>query len=130
MARAKFYHNDKYPDTFVAIKCEGCGHVHVMAVKNHPDFKALKPGDPDRTPVWGFNFNFDLPPFTPSLLVRSGIYVPGHEDWQTKVAPEDHESYIKNSSICHSFITDGRIQFLGDCTHSMANKTVDLPSFD
>ena len=28
---------------------------------------------------------------------------------------------------CHSFVTDGRIQFLSDCTHALAGQTVDLP---
>ena len=29
---------------------------------------------------------------------------------------------------CHSFIKDGQIQFLGDCTHSLAGQTVALPN--
>ena len=29
--------------------------------------------------------------------------------------------------VCHSFVTDGRIQFLGDCTHDLAGHTVELP---
>ena len=32
--------------------------------------------------------------------------------------------------ICHSFVTDGRIQFLGDCTHKLAGQTVDLPDWE
>lgn len=28
---------------------------------------------------------------------------------------------------CHSFITDGRIEFLGDCGHELRGQTVDLP---
>ena len=28
--------------------------------------------------------------------------------------------------ICHLFITDGAIQYLGDCTHEMAGQTVDM----
>ena len=31
--------------------------------------------------------------------------------------------------ICHSFVIDGRIQFLSDCTHALANQTVDLPDW-
>jgi hypothetical protein len=27
---------------------------------------------------------------------------------------------------CHSFITDGKIEFLSDCTHSLAGQTVEL----
>ena len=30
---------------------------------------------------------------------------------------------------CHTFVTDGRIQFLGDCTHALAGQTVDLPDW-
>ena len=28
--------------------------------------------------------------------------------------------------VCHSFINDGKIQFLSDCTHSFAGQTLDL----
>jgi hypothetical protein len=28
---------------------------------------------------------------------------------------------------CHSFVRNGRIEFLGDCTHALASQTVDLP---
>lgn len=55
-------------------------------------------------PVWGWNGSMDKPTFTPSLLVTW----PGEE------------------RRCHSFITDGRIQFLGDCTHELVGQTVDL----
>lgn len=33
-------------------------------------------------------------------------------------------------TVCHSFITDGQIQFLNDCTHPLAGQTVPLPNFD
>lgn len=33
------------------------------------------------------------------------------------------------NSICHSFVTDGNIQFLSDCTHSLAGQTVPLKPF-
>lgn len=57
--------------------------------------------------AWGYNGNDDLPTFKPSILQR--IF----RDDSTKV--------------CHSFVTDGKIQFLNDCTHSLAGKTVELP---
>ena len=31
------------------------------------------------------------------------------------------------STVCHHFIRDGKIQFLGDCTHALRGQTVDLP---
>jgi hypothetical protein len=30
---------------------------------------------------------------------------------------------------CHSFVTDGRIQFLSDCGHAMKGQTVELPDW-
>lgn len=57
-------------------------------------------------PVWGFNGNLEKPTFTPSLLNRhSG----GEKDY-----------------VCHLFVTDGKIQFLGDCTHPLKGQTVDM----
>ena len=32
--------------------------------------------------------------------------------------------------VCHSFVTNGRIQYLGDCTHKLAGQTVDLPDWE
>lgn len=32
--------------------------------------------------------------------------------------------------VCHTFITDGQVIFLDDCTHSLAGKTLDLLEID
>ena len=60
---------------------------------------------------WTFNGNFESPTFSPSLLVRK-------------------ENILDNDSVCHSFITDGKIQYLNDCTHELAGKTVELCDFN
>lgn len=76
------------------------------------------PGCKDPHPVpttgshaWGFNGNTERPTLTPSILV--------------------HESRCDDGTIgvirCHSYVTDGRIQFLGDCGHALAGQTVELP---
>jgi len=31
---------------------------------------------------------------------------------------------------CHSFIRNGKIQFLGDCEHHLKNQTVEIPDWD
>ena len=33
------------------------------------------------------------------------------------------------SRICHHFVTEGKIQFCGDCTHALRGQTVELPDF-
>lgn len=34
--------------------------------------------------------------------------------------------YARGLLRCHSLVTDGAIQFLADCTHPLAGKTIDL----
>lgn len=57
---------------------------------------------------WSFNGDVDKPTISPSLLCN-GCY------------PELR---------CHSFIRDGRIQFLDDCYHHLKGKTVELPDWE
>jgi hypothetical protein len=61
------------------------------------------------TSVWGFNGNFDKPTFTPSVLTT----------WT--------EGEKRIEKRCHTFVTDGMVQFLGDCTHALAGQTHPLP---
>jgi hypothetical protein len=58
--------------------------------------------------VWQFNNDVERPTLTPSLLL--------------------HYTHTEGGPyVCHSFVTNGRIQYLGDCTHPLAGQTVDLP---
>lgn len=52
-----------------------------------------------------FNMNLEKPTVSPSLMHAHG-------------------------KTCHSFIKDGKIQFLGDCWHKLAGKTVELPEIE
>ncbi|MNJ76318.1 hypothetical protein D3C77_735750 [compost metagenome] len=36
----------------------------------------------------------------------------------------------EEAKVCHSFVTDGRSQYLTDCTHALAGQTVDLPEWE
>lgn len=83
--------------------CPGCGEAHRIAHGEGPG------------PRWGWNGDAERPTFTPSVLVR----YEGADAGQDGAPP----------AICHTFVTDGRIQFLGDCTHALAGQTVDLPDW-
>lgn len=56
---------------------------------------------------WTFNGDLDKPTFSPSLLCNP-----------------DHEP-----SRCHSFVRDGKIEFLTDCFHKLAGQTVEIPDW-
>lgn len=104
--------------SLLAFWCPGCEGMHQVGIGS---------GD---GPRWGYNGNPDAPTFTPSVLVTSGHYLQGHEGkacWCTYNAehPDEHAPF--ECGICHSFVTDGQIQFLSDCTHALAGQTVALP---
>lgn len=80
---------------------------------------------------WGWNGNLEAPTFTPSILLKSGHYAGGAAAERGHCYCNYEERTGKkpsfNCAVCHSFVTDGRIQFLDDCTHELAGQTVELP---
>lgn len=90
----------------LAFHCPGCDYLHVL------------PTGPGTGARWGYNGNPAAPTFTPSVLVRTGkAYLPSAPEWEEGDPP----------LVCHSFVSNGRIQFLDDSTHHLAGQTVDLP---
>lgn len=55
-----------------------------------------------------FNGDINNPTISPSLLLSN---------------PQQHR-------ICHSFIKEGKIQYLPDCWHHLAGQTIELPDVD
>lgn len=115
----------KEGDTFKAyFHCPGCDGSHAVVVRH-----------PQGSHCWGYNENENKPTFTPSILVNSTDFTEkGERDYQAwadagypNPAPEYFET---KPSVCHSFVTDGRIQFLDDCTHELKGQTVDLPDWE
>lgn len=97
--------------------CPGCDMMHGIAVGEGPG------------PRWTWNGDPERPTFSPSVLVQ-------FDCWEPPVTPKNIEQWRANpwqqtkvSRICHSFVRDGQIQFLGDCTHALAGQTVPLPEW-
>lgn len=88
----------------IFFECPGCQMLHGINVES------------DAYPRWTWNGSVDRPTFQPSVLVRY--------PWRLL------ESGEREQVTCHSFVTDGRIQFLDDCTHALAGQTVDLPELE
>ena len=95
--------------------CPGCKSEHRIIVKWGATSGKSQP-------EWSFNGNHAKPTFNPSLLIR----------WTKPITDEEHARIMAGEKIqpvqhvCHSFIRDGQIQFLTDCTHDLAGKTVDM----
>ena len=105
-------------DDHLVFFCPGCECGHMVKVT----------GD---HPVWAWNGSEESPTLSPSILLRSGHFAPGHTGrcWcdYNKDNPDNKgfECYV-----CHSFVTNGRIQFLSDSTHKLSSQTVEIPDWD
>jgi hypothetical protein len=81
--------------------------------------------DDGQSPLWTFNGDYDRPTFSPSILVTGAKTV--HDENGEWTGEWERDAAGKTiPSVCHSFVRDGKIQFLSDCTHSLAGQTVDL----
>jgi hypothetical protein len=101
----------------VTFWCPACDDSHIIGI-----------AAPART-VWNFNGNGDAPTFTPSVLMEYERAEPpvtfeNLDEYRRKPWPQTKKRYV-----CHSYVTNGRIQFLPDCTHALAGQTVDLPDW-
>jgi len=77
-------------------ECPGC-KTHHMVSTDKPDEYGHQ---------WTFTGTVENPTIRTSLLVN-----PNREPGRP---------------VCHTFITNGMIQFLGDCTHELAGQTVEM----
>lgn len=60
-------------------------------------------------PIWAWDGNIEAPTISPSIKVT---HYGRDREW-----------------ICHSFVRNGQIQFLGDCDHDLKNQTVPIPDW-
>ncbi|MDT8901815.1 DUF6527 family protein [Anaeroselena agilis] len=81
--------------------CPGCKSYHLVSIK---------PANPNG---WDFAGDAERPTLSPSILVN------GIAQFHNPAVPR-----------CHSFVREGKIQFLSDCTHELAGQTVELPEVE
>lgn len=109
--------------------CPGCNGPHqVRAVIRDIEPPAPDPEDPDWTPpaqfyeardgAWTWNGSAKAPTFMPSVLVTYNGRDAGQDRGDGRRAPP---------AVCHSFVVNGQMQMLGDCTHALAGQTVPIP---
>ncbi len=87
---------------YTGINGETGGGAHMLPITD--------PGD-DRT-QWVFSGTEESPTLSPSILSNTPFRRINDE-----IVP----------LVCHSFMRDGALEFLGDSTHKFANQTVPLP---
>lgn len=91
--------------------CTGCASMHVVSAN---------PG------VWTWNGDVDRP------TIRASVLVTGYQ----QLTEQEYDAVLAGGKVerrdlrCHSFVTDGRIEYLSDCTHSLAGQTVNMEDVD
>lgn len=84
--------------------CSGCNLLHGIAIKQHTE---------DNGASWEFTGTLECPTYSPSQLTTYSYWT-GHD-----TPPQNF--------VCHTFIKNGMIEFLTDCTHALAGQTLLLP---
>src|SRR6185369_10364774 len=87
-------------DSGYALWCPGCEEMHVLPSS------------------WKFNGNLESPSYTPSFKHEGiqRIFVNGK--WTGEWRRDTGGNTIPY--VCHYVLTDGRLNFCGDCTHPLA----------
>lgn len=102
---------------YTMFKCPGCNEAHGLRVREDGQ---------NIGGAWGFNGDCDQPTFSPSVLVRGKRRISDEEYARIRAG----EKVEVPDTVCHSFVRDGQIEFLGDCTHALAGQTVPLPDIE
>lgn len=79
--------------------CPGCQCGHKVNIES----------EGSTHPVWSLSGSLDNPTISPSICVTTKWSVPSFK-----------------AKVCHLFIRNGKIEYLPDCTHELAGKTVDM----
>lgn len=70
---------------------------------------------------WTWNGNAEKPTISPSILVQG-------TQWEEASPFHDprHRVAEGETKVCHSFVSEGRWEFLADSTHVLSGQTVDV----
>jgi hypothetical protein len=98
---------DGYTAGGLAHWCPACESMHAFALDGKNSSGAQ----------WTWDGNVEQPTFTPSMNIRTGprpTVPPGRPD-------------AGQIDVCHYFLRNGVIEYLGDCTHALKGQQVALP---
>lgn len=115
MARARYATNGTAPGRCVLFWCPGCDCAHKIVIETPES--------------WTFNGDLERPTISPSVLVHMHKWDGTVEEYGHWTRPTHPGVAPGGECTCHSFVVDGQIQFLSDCTHTLAGQTVELPDW-
>lgn len=115
----KYVHGCKPEDaTHVVINCPGPLPHRIIPVQ----IKGTRAG----TGNWTWNGSVDKPTLKPSIITKGVRHLTDEEFERVNKG----EEVARVDVICHSWVNDGKMIFLKDCTHELAGQTLDLLDVD
>jgi hypothetical protein len=89
--------------------CPGCQGPHAPRIAHGRETVLSVEQTQQRAGLWAWNGSLDAPTLTPSIKVTST------------------DDDVVN--VCHSFLTDGQMHFLDDCSHAYRGQVVPLAEY-
>jgi hypothetical protein len=114
-AQLRRWRNDQTGESgeLVWFWCAGCASHHAINPKG-----------------WTWNGDTERPTFSPSVLVRGSEFTAEGKAMHERGEAPPGGQYPSRDTVCHSFVREGRIEYLTDSTHALAGQTVPLEDLD
>lgn len=103
--------------------CRGCSSYHGVHTQSPNELTGGK---------WKWNGDTEKPTIEPSILVHPSERLDADppDDLSAEELEKWCDQHRVKTPLCHSFVRDGMIQYLSDCTHSLAGQTVEMEEED
>lgn len=82
---------------------------------------------------WRWNADLNKPSFEPSMRIKGREPIADGNELDLQIE-QLHAGIIselpyRSITLCHYFLTDGKISYCQDCPHELRGQTVDLPDW-
>ncbi len=118
--------------------CEVKDATHVMIKMPGPISTLVLPvilkGPRAGTNCWTWNGDTENPTLKPSILSKTTRFttrgLDQYNEWCKQGSPKLPTEFESEEIVCHSWVNDGKAQFLDDCTHELKGQCVELLDID
>lgn len=108
--------------THVELKLPGpTGRVHLPVILR---------GTRSGTGCWTWNGDCEKPTLKPSVKHTAGHFISPDSCWCKYFKEHPEEKPVFHCFLCHTWITDGKAQYLDDCSHELRGQTSELLDVD
>jgi hypothetical protein len=100
--------------------------IHIPSPAGLQTLPFILKGSRKDTGCWTWNGDTEKPTLRPSIKVQSGHFAGANSCWCEYYRQHPDETPFFTCYQCHTWINDGKAQFLDDCSHEFRGQTLDL----